>query len=152
MSADPAKARGRLLYEIEIDAPPAEVWRAITDPDWTRRFFHETAVHTTWKVGAPISYDLPDGTPAIAGRVVEYSPPARFVMTARFLFDDEAIAEPESLVTWEVTPDGRGTRLTLLHDRVPRHTISLVRGGWPGILEDLHRTLRPGGKPRVAAS
>jgi uncharacterized protein YndB with AHSA1/START domain len=152
VSAAPAPAAGRLLYQIEIDAPPDEVWRAITDPEWTRRFFHDTAVHTTWKVGAPISYDLPDGTPAIAGRVAEYAPPHRFVMTARFLFDDEAIAEPESLVTWEVTPQGRGTLLTLLHDRVPKHTIALVRGGWPGILEDLHRTLRPGAVPNVVAS
>jgi uncharacterized protein YndB with AHSA1/START domain len=147
-----APAPGRLLCRIDIDAPPDEVWRAITDPHWTRRYFHDTAVHTTWKVGAPISYDLPDGTPAIAGRVVEYSPPRRFAMTARFLFDDAAIAEPESLVTWEVMPHGGGARLTLLHDRVPAHTITLVRGGWPGILEGLHRVLRPGAEPEVAAS
>jgi uncharacterized protein YndB with AHSA1/START domain len=144
-----ARGSGRLLYQIDLDVPPDEVWHAITDPEWTRRFFHDTAVHTTWRVGAPISYDLPDGTPAIAGRVIEYLPPRRFVMTARFLFDERAAAEPESLVTWEVAPRGRGTRLTLLHDRVPAHTITLVRGGWPGILEHLHRTLRPGAKPRV---
>jgi uncharacterized protein YndB with AHSA1/START domain len=147
-----ASKSGRLLYQIDLDVPPDEVWHAITDPEWTRRFFHDTAVHTTWRVGAPISYDLPDGTPAIAGRVVEYSPPRRFVMTARFLFDERATAEPESLVTWEVVPRGRGTRLTLLHDQVPAHTITLVRGGWPGILEDLHRTLRPGAQPRVVTS
>jgi uncharacterized protein YndB with AHSA1/START domain len=149
MSAAPRRAPGRLLYQIEIDAPPEEVWRAITDPEWTRRFFHDTAVHTSWQIGAPISYDLPDGTPAIAGRMVEYTPPRRFVMTARFLFDDQASAEPESLVTWEVAAKGRGTRLTLLHDQVPAHTITLVRGGWPGILKDLHRTLRPGAVPAV---
>ncbi len=150
MTAPPAP--GRLLYQIEIDAPPDEVWRAITDPELTPRFFHDTAVHTSWSPGAPISYDLPDGTPAIVGRIVEYTPPRRFVMTATFLFDAEATAEPESLVTWEVKPDGRGTLLTLLHDRVPPRTISLVRGGWPGILEDLHRTLRPGAEPTVVAS
>jgi uncharacterized protein YndB with AHSA1/START domain len=150
VSASPAA--GRLLYQIEIDAPPGEVWRAITDPEWTRRFFHDTAVHTTWVPGAPISYDLPDGTPAIVGRVVEYTPPRRFIMTATFLFDEEATAETESLVTWEVTPAGAGTLLTLLHDRVPLRTISLVRGGWPGILEDLHRALRPGALPTVIAS
>ena len=149
MSAGSPPSGGRLLYEIAIDAPPDEVWQAITDPVWTRRYFHDTALHTTWAVGSPISYDLPDGTPAIAGRVLEYSPPRRFVMSARFLFDDEAIAEVESRVTWEVAPDGRGSRVTLVHDRVPAHTISLVRNGWPGILEDLHRTLRPGAEPRV---
>jgi uncharacterized protein YndB with AHSA1/START domain len=141
---------GRLIYRIDIGAPPGEVWRAITDPEWTRRFFHDTAVHTSWKVGSSISYDLPDGTPAIAGRVVEYSPPHRFVMTARFLFDEAAVAEPESLITWEVVSRGSGSRLTLLHDRVSAHTLTLVRHGWPGILEDLHRTLRPGPEPKVA--
>jgi len=141
----------RVAYRIEIDAPPAEVWLAITDPAWTRRFFHDTAVHTNWAVGAPISYDLPDGVPAIAGTIVEYAAPQRFVMTARFLFDPVAAGERESLLSWEVTPRAPGgALLTLVHEKIPPRTLSIVRRGWPGILADLHRTLRPGSQPVVA--
>lgn len=144
---------GRTLYRIEIDASADEVWNAITDPEWTPRFFHETAVHSTWAIGAPISYDLPDGTPAIAGSILEYEAPRRFVMSARFLFDEIAIAEPASRLTWEVSANGTNAAvLTLLHDRVPPHTLTLVQGGWPGILSDLHRVLRPGSDPKVEVS
>ena len=33
----------RVAYRVAIAAPPGEVWLAITDPEWTRRFFHDTA-------------------------------------------------------------------------------------------------------------
>lgn len=64
----------------------------------------------------------------------------------------EVLAHARTVRDRVVAPHGRASLLTLLHDRVPKHTISLVRGGWPGILEDLHRTLRPGAEPKVVAS
>lgn len=53
-------APDRLLYHVEIDAPAEDVWAAITDPAQTPAFFFGTAVHSTWQVGAAITYDLGD--------------------------------------------------------------------------------------------
>ena len=39
---------------IEIAAPPARVWDALTDPDQIRRFMFETTVESDWKPGSPI--------------------------------------------------------------------------------------------------
>ena len=137
----------RLLYRIEINAPQHAVWRAITDPEWTMKYFHNTAVHSTWKLGDRVTYDLPTGETAISGVLLEYDSPRRFVMTARFHFDNIPLDEPESRVTWEVTPSdsGRGSVLTLTHDRIRESRITLmsVRGGWMGIVEGLAKTLDP---------
>jgi uncharacterized protein YndB with AHSA1/START domain len=141
----------RLVYAVDIDAPAEETWRAITDPEWTVRFFHETAVHTTWRVGTLISYDLPDGTPAIAGTLLEVDPPRRFRMTARFLFDETAAAEAESELTWEVEPRDGGCTLTLVHEKLGPRTLEIVQGGWPGILDGVAVALRPGAAARVTA-
>jgi uncharacterized protein YndB with AHSA1/START domain len=147
-------APNRLVYTIEIAAPPDAVWRSITDPEWTPRFFHNTAVHSRWIVGQPITYDLPTGETAISGTLVEYDPPRRFVMTARFHFDNIPLDEPDSRLSWEVTPHGAGALLTLIHDRLEKSpiTLSSVRGGWPAILGGISTMLVPGSSSQVGKS
>lgn len=39
--------------QIYIRATPEQVWRAITDPSWTRRYFHGTEFMSTLEPGAP---------------------------------------------------------------------------------------------------
>ena len=42
---------------VEIHAPRAQVWKALTDPDQIRTYFMGNAdVQTTWKVGDPIRF------------------------------------------------------------------------------------------------
>ncbi|GAB3872727.1 SRPBCC family protein [Dactylosporangium cerinum] len=41
---------------LYIAADPARVWRAITDPGFTRRFYLGLAVESQWIPGAPIVY------------------------------------------------------------------------------------------------
>jgi len=73
-------------------------------------------------------------------------------MIARFLLDEIPSEEGESLVTWEVGEPAGGAVLSLIHDRIPPRTLMAVRNGWPGILEELHRMLVPGGEPRAASA
>ena len=144
----------RLVYAIEIDAPVDAVWRSITDPTQTPLFFHGTAVHSRWVVGESITYDLPTGETAISGTLIEYDPPRRFVMTARFHFDNIPLDEPDSRVTWEVRPRARGAVLTLIHDHLGNSPITLgsVRGGWPGILRGISTVLVPQSESYVTES
>jgi len=42
---------------VEIQAPPEQVWDALTDPAKIRTYFMGNAdVTTTWKVGDPITF------------------------------------------------------------------------------------------------
>ena len=43
--------------DVEIRAPRADVWRALTDPEQIKRYFMGNAeVDTDWKVGSPITF------------------------------------------------------------------------------------------------
>ena len=42
----------RHVYEIFVQASPRRVWQAITDPEYTRRYFHRTAIESTFEPGA----------------------------------------------------------------------------------------------------
>jgi uncharacterized protein YndB with AHSA1/START domain len=41
---------------IRINAPLAEVWKALTDPEMIKKYFFGTETITDWKVGSPIFY------------------------------------------------------------------------------------------------
>jgi uncharacterized protein YndB with AHSA1/START domain len=141
----------RLIYSVEIDAPPDDVWGAITDPSRTRQYFYATAVRSDWLVGSRISYELPDGSEAISGLILEYDPPRRFAMTARFHFDRAAWGEGESRIAWEVSAGKSGTVLRIVHDRLRKSpvTLRIVRNGWVPICEGLTNHLVPSAAPRV---
>lgn len=40
--------------EIDVAATPADVWRALTDPDMIAKYFFGSRVQTDWKTGSPI--------------------------------------------------------------------------------------------------
>ena len=42
--------------ECEIDAPPEEVWQALTDPETIREFMFGSVVETDWQPGSPITW------------------------------------------------------------------------------------------------
>jgi uncharacterized protein YndB with AHSA1/START domain len=41
---------------INIDAPPSEVWRSLTDPARLKRYYLGAEVQTDWQVGSPITF------------------------------------------------------------------------------------------------
>src|SRR3954452_14534724 len=104
LSTEPPMTAPRHIFETYIRATPEAIWRAITDPDFTRRYFHRTAVDSSFAPGAAVRYALPDGEDAVVGVIEEVDPPRRLVMTWRVLYDAAAAEEPPSRVEWILTP------------------------------------------------
>ena len=79
----------RHVHETYIRTTPERLWQALTDPEFTSRYFYDCAVDSTWEQGAPYSYAA-GGTTAVAGTILEAEPQRRLVMTFTALFDPEA--------------------------------------------------------------
>ena len=137
----------RHVYEIYIRTTPEKLWQAITDPAFTRQYFHEQTVASTWEPGARYSHRAPDGTVRIEGEIVEIDPPHRLVHTFTCP-GGETRDDAPSRVTWLIERRGEACLLTLIHDGFDGETATYksVGKGWNPILSGL-KTLLETGKP-----
>ena len=140
-------AAARHVYEVYIGATPEQVWQGITDPVFTRQYFHHTGLESTFEQGAPHRFVLPDGSDAVVGTIEECDPPRRLVMTWSAQYRPELAAEPPSRVTWVLTPVGEGlTRLVLEHGDLAKspQTWASVEHGWNWVLDGLKTLVETG--------
>jgi len=55
------------VYQIYIAATPEDVWRGITDSEWTKRYFHGTSFVEPPVAGAGYRTTTADGRDAVEG-------------------------------------------------------------------------------------
>jgi len=136
----------RHVFEIEIKTTPEALWQAITDPDFTHRYYHESRVLSDWTVGSPYQYVLDDGTVAIKGVVLEADPPWKLVMTFSMQYRPELAADKPSREIWEIEQRGEVCKLTVVHDEFEgeTETFKVTGRGKPALLESLKSLLETG--------
>ena len=130
----------RHVFEIHIKATPEAIWQAITDPDFTERYYHGSRIISDWEVGSEYRYVQPDGSVGIEGVVLEIDPPRRLVQTFSMRFRPELRADRPSRITWEIEPNGDVCKLTVVHD------------DFDGETETYKTVASPGGKRSILAS
>jgi uncharacterized protein YndB with AHSA1/START domain len=141
-----AGGKSSFVYVTYIRAAPETVWRALTEPEFTRQFWAGTWQECEWKVGAPWRIMIPDGRVADQGEVLEIEPHRRLVLSWRNEFKPELRAEGTSRLTCLLEPEGDMVRLTGRHeiDRPQSRLIEAVSGGWPLILASLKSLIETG--------
>lgn len=138
--------RPRFVSQIFIRATPEQVWRAITDPELTRRYYYQSAVESDFTSGSRYRYMIGD-LEAIVGTVLEADPPHRLVQTFDARWDDEVAPDAPSRLTWEIEETSPGvSKVTTIHDGFTARTATLesVSGGMPFILSGLKSLLETG--------
>ncbi len=157
-----------------IRASPERVWRALTDPADTSRYWrHHRAGPKTfrsdWGMGS--TWDLVHEDVGLVvhdpeQRVLESDPPARLVYTwhtvtpewaAAVGMDDTTAAiwraEPRSKVSVDLEESGPGVvKLTLVHDGFDPDSAVLpaISEGWPAVLSSLKTLLETGSSLRTS--
>ncbi len=139
-------AASRFVYVTYIRTTPETLWQALLKPEFTRQYWGETWQDCEWKVGASWRLMIPDGRVGDSGKVVEYDPPRRMVLSWTNQFVPDMQAEGESRLTYELEPLGESVKLTLIHemDRPDSKLIDAVSQGWPHILASLKSLLETG--------
>jgi uncharacterized protein YndB with AHSA1/START domain/DNA-binding transcriptional ArsR family regulator len=134
----------RHVYEVIIRTTPEALWRAMTDPNETQKYFYNSRVESTWKAGDPIRYRMPDDSIAIEGTLLEVVPNRKFAQMWHARWDEKIAAEAPHKVTWEITPMGDCCKLTVLHEDCGPEALRQVSGGLVLIVSGLKTMLETG--------
>jgi uncharacterized protein YndB with AHSA1/START domain len=133
------------VYQVFVKATPERIWEAITNPEFTIKYFHGARVENTPQRHLGLG---PEGQVWGDGPTLEWDPPRRLVHGWKSLYDEEMSAEPESRVTWEIEPqDGGLTKVTVVHDRLeasPKTAASVSGAGWMFVLSGLKTVVETG--------
>ena len=134
------------VYVVAIAKPPEEVWRGLTSPEFTRQYWHKTAVSSDFTVGSRIEFLTEDGHIGGEGEILSVDCPVELSFTWQFPRNPETARELPSRVTFRLEPIATGTRLTVIHDRFPENSkmYELIEPGWPLVICGLKTLLESG--------
>lgn len=146
-------------YQIYIDTTPKRLWRALTDPAKTKRWWDISFV-TDWKVGSEMAVKMGHLTIHDAEQVVlESTSPTRLSYTWHTFTPEWAAAhgysevdrlkfanEPRSKVAFDIEKVNGVVQLTVLHDGFVSESVvhQAIREGWPPLLSSLKTYLETG--------
>jgi uncharacterized protein YndB with AHSA1/START domain len=141
-----SKEKSRYVYVTFIRTTPEKLWTALTDPDFTQRYWFGARQESDWKVGSPWKMAFPDGRITDGGEVTEVDPPRRLALSWRNEFMPELKAEGFGRCLMELEQVGAAVKLTVTHemDKPDSKLINAVSGGWPRILSNLKSLLETG--------
>lgn len=137
-------------YVLYIRATSQAVWDALTDPDITQGYWHDTRLESTWQVGDELLF-IRHGEVTDRNVVLEIIEPQLMRYSFKPVFADFAHEEPSRVSIFLDTENGV-TRLTLHHDQFAPESSVLpaVRIGWPMLLSSLKTLLETGSPLPVA--
>ena len=140
------------VYEVMIRTTPEQLWRGLTDPSETQKYFYGSRVESTWKPGEKIQYRMPDDSIAIEGTLIEVVPNRKFSQMWHALWDENIRKEAPHKVTWEITPMGGVCKLSVIHEDIGPEALKQVSGGLVLIVSGLKTLLETGEPLRMEVS
>jgi uncharacterized protein YndB with AHSA1/START domain len=119
-------ATAEVVFERHFDAAPERVWRALTDPRELAGWLAPAEIDL--RVGGSVILKFDDGDER--GKITELREPEVIAYTWNE-------GKTDSLVRFELEPDGSGTRLMLRHTFDGEADLPSYGGGWHHHLEQL---------------
>ncbi|MFI1913327.1 ArsR/SmtB family transcription factor [Nocardia sp. NPDC020380] len=146
------------VYTTYIKTTPEQLWQALTEPAFTKRYWGAT-FDTDWRKGSRMVWHQGDWSSDDGSQIIESDPYTRLSYTWH-TFDPsfgekmgmpaekvaEWAAEPRSKVTFELLDLGEIVKLTVVHDGFGPDSgvLPVITDGWSAILSNLKSLLETG--------
>ena len=135
-----------IVYVTYIATTAEKLWKALTDGEFTRKYWGGRQIQSDWDVGSPINHVRADGGNDWQGEVLKAERPRLLSYTFHMQISAQHRSDRPSRVTFELEPIGSVVKLTLTHDdfESEKATFETTRHGWPAILSSLKSLLETG--------
>ena len=134
--------------EADINASPARVWSALTDPAQIKRYMFGSQVETDWEPGSAIVWkgEYQGRAYQDKGEIVEVEPPRRLVVTHFSpISGQEDVPENYHTLTYVLEPRGEGTHVSLSQDNnASKEEAAHSRDNWAAMLAGLKSLIEGG--------
>jgi uncharacterized protein YndB with AHSA1/START domain len=133
--------RRGIRFERRYDAAPAEVWSALTEPERLGRWLADAELDLRVGGDYVLRFSGDDESQVTRGQVLALEPER--LLELSWLYP----GENDTIVRFELEPDGDGTILVLDHRGLPAEAAPGYGGGWHAHLDSLEAHLGAGGEP-----
>lgn len=139
-SVDLSGERAVLSFRRRVRHPPAEVWRALTDP---RELIHWFLTEATLdaREGGQVVFDAGPSRFRVTGRILRWDPPRVFEHEWIVAPRPELPAGENAIIRWELAPEGDGTLVSLTFRGLSKKTAVGFAPGTHGFLDRLEAQL-----------
>jgi uncharacterized protein YndB with AHSA1/START domain len=137
-------SKPEFVYVTYIETTPEKLWEALTDSEFSKRYWFGTEVRSDWKVGSPFAL-VTDGKTSDTGTVLEVDRPRLLSYTFKHeLYEN--MREPATRVVFTIEPYGDLVKLTVTHEDFIEGSklVGAISTGWPAILSGLKSMLETG--------
>ncbi len=137
-------SKPEFIYVTYVETTPEKLWQALTDGDFTERYWFAHRVASDWNVGSSYQFTL-EGEKRLEGKVLISDPPRRLSYSWNGCAE-EFRRERTSRVTFDLEPRGKVVKLTLTHDNLDEAGVTFrgIAEGWPMVLAGLKSVLESG--------
>ncbi len=138
-------SKPEFVYTTYIKTTPEKLWHALTDREFTERYWYNCSLTSDWKVGSRMHMDK-GGKEMNECLILESDPPRRLSYNWQSVFDEEMKKERPSRVTFVLEPSGDAVKLTVTHEDFAEgsKTLPSISHGWPLVLSSLKSILEIG--------
>jgi uncharacterized protein YndB with AHSA1/START domain len=138
-------SKPEFVYVTYIETTPEKLWEALTNSEFTKRYWFGSEVRSDWKVGSPFAL-VTDGKTTDSGEILVADPPRRLSYTFKHQLFEELRNEPVTKVVFAIEPHGKIVKLTVTHEGFVEggKLLGAVSNGWPAILSGLKSLLETG--------
>jgi len=146
------------IYATYIRTTPEKLWEALTQGDWSVKYWMGFRVEYELKAGGRVRIVAPKGMEHLGnhdGKVLACEPGRKLVY--EFVTADKdkpevtAKRDGPSRVTYELTPMGAQVRLRVIHENLlpedqekDPNTFRGINNGWPAVISSLKSLLETG--------
>jgi uncharacterized protein YndB with AHSA1/START domain len=140
--------RPAFVYVTYIATTSEKLWEALTDGEFTRRYWGGRRIESDWNVGSPVRHVRGDGGIDWQGVVLQSEQPRLLSYTFHMQITNEHRADRPSRITFDLQPMRSVVKLTLTHEDFESHgaTYETTRHGWPAIMSSLKSLLETGSR------